>query len=117
LSGRNFVGKLTSIDNAIDPVTLAVKVRATLPNEGGLLKSGTSMSVDAGVPAAHVAFGIPEIAVIAEGSKNFVYRDRPVEATGHRGEDRGYPRHPRTRARSKCSPVLSPATWSSPTAC
>ncbi len=32
IPGRTFTGKLTSIDNAIDPTTLAVKVRATLPN-------------------------------------------------------------------------------------
>ena len=45
IPGRTFVGKLTSIDNAIDPVTLAVKVRATLPNRDGALKAGSSMSV------------------------------------------------------------------------
>lgn len=70
--GRNFVGKLTSIDNAIDPVTLAVKVRATLPNEGGLLKSGTSMSVEL-ASQPRTSLSAPEIAVIAEGSKNFVF--------------------------------------------
>ena len=43
--GQNFVGKLTSIDNAIDPISLAVKVRATLPNPKGLLKAGSSMNV------------------------------------------------------------------------
>lgn len=70
--GRNFVGKLTSIDNAIDPVTLAVKVRATLPNPGGLLKSGTSMSVQLS-SQPRTSLSAPEISVIAEGSKNFVF--------------------------------------------
>lgn len=70
--GRNFVGKLTSIDNAIDPVTLAVKVRATLPNEGGLLKSGTSMSVEL-ASQPRTSLSAPEISIVAEGSKNFVY--------------------------------------------
>ncbi len=72
MPGRNFVGKLTSIDNAIDPVTLAVKVRATLPNSDGALKAGTSMSV-ALASQPRTSLSAPEISVIAEGSKNFVF--------------------------------------------
>lgn len=70
--GQNFVGRLTSIDNAIDPVTLAVKVRATLPNPNGLLKAGSSMNVEL-VSKPRTSLAISEISVIAEGSKNFVY--------------------------------------------
>jgi len=70
--GRTFVGKLTSIDNAIDPATLAVKVRATLPNMDGLLKTGTSMSVEL-ISQPRTSLSISEISVVAEGSKNFVY--------------------------------------------
>ena len=69
---REFVGKLTSIDNAIDPVSLSVKVRATLPNGDGALKAGTSMSVEL-VSKPRTSLSISEISVIAEGSKNFVY--------------------------------------------
>ncbi len=72
LPGRTFVGKLTSIDNAIDPVTLAVKVRATLPNEDGTLKAGSSMSVQL-VSKPRTSLAVSEISVIAEGSKNYVY--------------------------------------------
>lgn len=72
IPGRNFVGKLTSIDNAIDPVTLAVKVRATLPNKDGALKAGTSMSVEL-ISRPRTSLVISEISVVAEGSKNFVY--------------------------------------------
>lgn len=70
--GKSFVGKLTSIDNAIDPVSLAVKVRATLPNPNGLLKAGSSMSVQL-VSKPRTSLVISEISVIAEGSKNFVF--------------------------------------------
>lgn len=70
--GRVFTGKLTSIDNAIDPVTLSVKVRATLPNGDGALKAGTSMSVTL-ASKPRTSLSIPEIAVIAEGSKTYVY--------------------------------------------
>lgn len=72
IPGRTFVGKLTSIDNAIDPVTLAVKVRATLPNTDGALKAGASMSVQL-VSKPRTSLAVSEISVIAEGSKNFVY--------------------------------------------
>jgi membrane fusion protein (multidrug efflux system) len=72
IPGRTFVGKLTSIDNAIDPATLAVKVRATLPNTDGALKAGSSMSVQL-VSKPRTSLAVSEISVIAEGSKNFVY--------------------------------------------
>lgn len=72
IPGRDFVGQLTSIDNAIDPVSLAVKVRATLPNSDGALKAGMSMSVALN-SQPRTSLSVPEISVIAEGSKNFVY--------------------------------------------
>jgi membrane fusion protein (multidrug efflux system) len=72
IPGRVFTGQLTSIDNAIDPVTLAVKVRATLPNRDGALRAGTSMSVTL-ASKPRTSLSVPEIAVIAEGSKTFVY--------------------------------------------
>jgi membrane fusion protein (multidrug efflux system) len=72
IPGRVFTGQLTSIDNAIDPVTLAVKVRATLPNKDGALRAGTSMSVTLAAQP-RTSLSVPEISVIAEGSKTFVY--------------------------------------------
>jgi membrane fusion protein (multidrug efflux system) len=72
IPGRVFTGKLTSIDNAIDPVTLAVKVRATLPNKDGALRAGTSMSVTL-ASKPRTSLSVPEISVIAEGSKTYVY--------------------------------------------
>ncbi|HVY87693.1 MAG TPA: efflux RND transporter periplasmic adaptor subunit [Hyphomonadaceae bacterium] len=72
LPGRDFEGQVTSIDNAIDPVTRAVKVRATLPNKDGALRAGTFMSVNL-LSKTRNSLSIPEISVIAEGSKTFVY--------------------------------------------
>ncbi|MEQ1609392.1 MAG: efflux RND transporter periplasmic adaptor subunit [Hyphomonadaceae bacterium] len=69
---RVFTGTLTSIDNAIDERTLAVKVRATLPNGDGALRAGTSMSVSL-IAAPRSSLAIPEISVIAEGPTSFVY--------------------------------------------
>jgi membrane fusion protein, multidrug efflux system len=72
IPGRVFNGQLTSIDNAIDPVTLSVKVRATLPNQDGALRAGTSMNVTL-KSKPRQALSVPEIAVIAEGSDTFVF--------------------------------------------
>ncbi len=72
IPGRTFTGTLTSIDNAIDPTSLAVKVRATLPNKDGALRAGASMTVSL-MSKPRTSLSIPEISVIAEGSKTFVY--------------------------------------------
>ena len=72
IPGRVFTGQLTSIDNAIDPTTLAVRVRATLPNQDGALRAGTSMSVKLRSKPRQ-ALSVSEISVIAEGSRAFVY--------------------------------------------
>jgi membrane fusion protein (multidrug efflux system) len=72
IPGRTFTGRITSIDNAIDPVSLAVKVRATLPNKDGALRAGTSMNATL-VSQPRNSLSVPEISVVAEGSKSFVY--------------------------------------------
>jgi len=70
--GRVFTGELTSIDNAIDPVTRSVKVRATLPNQTRELRPGMFMKV-ALSSTSRSALAVPEIAIIAEGSQTFLY--------------------------------------------
>jgi membrane fusion protein (multidrug efflux system) len=72
IPGRVFTGRITSIDNAIDPVSLSVKVRATLPNKDGALRAGTSMNATL-VSQPRNSLFVPEISVVAEGSKSFVY--------------------------------------------
>jgi membrane fusion protein (multidrug efflux system) len=72
IPGRVFSGRITSIDNAVDPVTLSVKIRATLPNKDGALRAGTSMNATL-MSEPRTSLSIPEIAVVAEGSKTFVF--------------------------------------------
>jgi membrane fusion protein (multidrug efflux system) len=72
IPGRTFSGRITSVDNAVDPVTLAVKVRATLPNKDGALRAGMSMNATL-LSEPRTSLSVPEISVIAEGSKSFVY--------------------------------------------
>ena len=72
LPDQTFKGELTSVNNAIDPVTRSVRVRATLPNESGDLKAGMFMTVDLRSEPRNSLF-VPEISVIAEGPSTFVF--------------------------------------------
>lgn len=72
LPGQVFSGILTSVDNAIDPVTRSVRVRATLPNPDNLLKAGMFMTVDVEA-SAHEAPSIPEEAIQPRGPLFYVW--------------------------------------------
>lgn len=72
VKSRVFHGKITSVDNAIDPVSRAVKVRATLPNNDGALRAGMFMTVTVQA-APRNGLSVPETAIVAEGPLNFVF--------------------------------------------
>lgn len=72
LPGEVFAGTVASIDNAIDPVTRAVRIRATLPNPDLLLKSGMFMQVKLIIDPRD-APSVPEEAVLPVGPKTFVF--------------------------------------------
>ena len=50
LPGKSFTGKITAIDNKIDPDSRTLQIQATLPNADGTIKSGMSFSVDMAFP-------------------------------------------------------------------
>lgn len=72
LPGDTFGGTVTTIDNAIDPVTRAVRVRANIPNPDGVLKSGMFMSV-ALIAEPRRALSVPEVALQPLGPQTFVW--------------------------------------------
>lgn len=72
LPGRVFQGTITSVDNAIDPVTRAVTVRATLPNPDRVLVSGMFMNVTVKADPRTIP-ALPEEAVQPVGPRNFAY--------------------------------------------
>lgn len=69
---RSFEGQVRSIDPVINPATRAVTVRAVLPNPELLLKPGMLMTV-AVESAARTAAAVPELALVGEGERTFVY--------------------------------------------
>ncbi len=72
LGGKIFQGQVFSIDNQIDEVTRAIKVRALLDNKDHELKQGMLMQVDLKA-GARDAIVISESALVPLGSNNFVF--------------------------------------------
>lgn len=76
-----FRGTVAQIDSRVDPGTRAVKIQARIPNEDGRLRQGMLLTVELlSNPRRSVA--IPEAALVAYGSDQFVYvlnADQTVE--------------------------------------
>lgn len=70
--GRNFGGKVISVDSRIDPATRAVIVRAQVPNRDGLLKPGMFLTVSLS-QERHAALVVPEEALVPEQARQFIY--------------------------------------------
>lgn len=70
--GEAFRGTISSIDPVIDASTRSVTVRAVLPNPDRRLKPGMLLTVEV-ESAARDALGVPELAVVGEGERRFVY--------------------------------------------
>ena len=71
--GREFSGKVLSVDSRVDPMTRSVVVRAELPNADHALRPGMLMTVHVLQPARQV-LAVPEIAIEQVGLDSFVYR-------------------------------------------
>lgn len=72
LGERAFLGKVTTIDSRIDPVSRSIAVRAELPNADGVLRPGLFMSVRLrGTPLQTLM--IPEEALVPEQGRSFVF--------------------------------------------
>lgn len=72
LNDRTFEGKVFSIDNQIDEVTRAIKVRALLDNKNHELRQGMLMHVMLKAGARDAVL-ISEAALVPLGSNNFVF--------------------------------------------
>ncbi len=74
--GREFKGKVTSLDSRVDPVTRAVQVRAEFPNKDHALRAGMLLSTQV-LRAPRDTLAVPEIAVVQIGSNSYIYRVKP----------------------------------------
>ncbi|MBL8199821.1 MAG: efflux RND transporter periplasmic adaptor subunit [Chromatiales bacterium] len=69
---RRFKGTVTSIDSRVDPVTRAVTVLATVPNDEGLLKPGMFLTVGLEKKRENVLL-IPEEALVPREGRQYVF--------------------------------------------
>ena len=74
---REFMGRLTVVDPIVDPDTRTVHLLAELPNPAGILKPGLSADVSVTIAERKRALTIPDEAVFAEGTANYVYVVQP----------------------------------------
>jgi membrane fusion protein (multidrug efflux system) len=70
--GRQFSGRVLSVDSRVDPASRSVIVRASVPNRDGALKPGMYLTV-ALSQDERPALVIPEEAVVPEQARQFVY--------------------------------------------
>jgi membrane fusion protein (multidrug efflux system) len=76
-----FRGTIHTIDPVVDPSTRAVTVRARLPNPDRRLRPGMMLTV-AIETAPRMSLSVPELAVVGEGERRYVF------ALGERGRAR-----------------------------
>ncbi|HKE95241.1 MAG TPA: efflux RND transporter periplasmic adaptor subunit [Povalibacter sp.] len=76
---ESFNGRVSGIDNRLDPVSRAVTVRARIDNRDGRLKPGMLMAVKL-MRADTPALLIPEQSLVPEGNRQFVFAVRDDKA-------------------------------------
>jgi membrane fusion protein (multidrug efflux system) len=69
-----FKATISAIDAKVDPNAHSLAVRASIPNERGLLKPGLFARVKIVVGAKDDALLVPESCVLSRGEEEFVYR-------------------------------------------
>jgi len=71
-----FRGTVATIDPVVDPNTRSAMVRARLPNPDLKLKPGMLLTV-AIETQPRMALAVPELAIVGEGERRFVFRVKP----------------------------------------
>lgn len=77
---RTFSGEATYLSPTADPATRSIKLKARLPNKGGLLQPGLFGAVRLVLETHPDAAVIPESAVVPRGEETFVYIVNSSEA-------------------------------------
>src|SRR5216110_3829729 len=84
VQGREFVGKLTAINSAVDIATRNVTLQATLENPDQVLRPGMFINIEIVLPEKHKALVIPGSAIsyAPYGDSVFVIEKQKDEKTG-----------------------------------
>lgn len=76
--GEIFTGDVVSLDNTVDPVTRAFRVRAELPNPEQALKPGMLMNVTL-AGRQRQGLTVPEEAILSRGREHYVFVARRAD--------------------------------------
>jgi membrane fusion protein, multidrug efflux system len=71
--GREFTGKVMSIDSRVNEVDRSIQVRAELPNSDGAIKPGLLLHVEL-IFAQRETLTVPESAIVPMRDRHYVYR-------------------------------------------
>jgi membrane fusion protein (multidrug efflux system) len=84
VGGRTFEGRLSAVNTVIDPATRNVRLRATLSNVDGLLRSGMFVNVTLVEPREQTALTVPATSILYApfGDSVFVVEEKKDEASG-----------------------------------
>jgi membrane fusion protein (multidrug efflux system) len=84
VGGRTFEGRLSAVNTVIDPATRNVRLRATLSNADGLLRSGMFVNVTLVEPKEKTALTVPATSILYApfGDSVFVVEEKKDEASG-----------------------------------
>ena len=75
--GRDVRGKVDYVASEVDPDSHAVRVRATIPNPGGLLKADMLVRALLEIPPTPGRAVIPRLALVTTDGANYVFVRRP----------------------------------------
>jgi membrane fusion protein (multidrug efflux system) len=83
---KEFIGKIIAVNPEVDQVTRSVRVRATLSNQGELLRPGMFANVEVLLPNEEEVLAIPATAVLYApyGDTVFVIEEQQDEASGEK---------------------------------
>jgi membrane fusion protein (multidrug efflux system) len=76
---RGFEGRVGAIDSRVSQTARAFKVRATIPNPDLALRTGMFMSLEL-ILDERRSLSVPEVAVLTEGDKSFVFATKDGRA-------------------------------------
>lgn len=71
--GRQFTGKVSTLEPRIDPGTRTLLVQATLPNPDNLLAPGMYVNAQVSLPTSEQVLSVPETAVSYNSYGDYVY--------------------------------------------
>lgn len=85
-AGAPRTGAIEAIEPAVDPTTRTAKVRASVPNDDGVLREGMFVEVTVLLPEKRDVVAIPATALVhaSFGDSVFVVEDKPEDAPGMR---------------------------------